>query len=258
MLPQQVLERLVVATHDGLGRCLECGGRGLTVRERIEMRGEGRPAQETVRAREHELRIGQHAAALRARQGFDRELLDLRRSAIDALPLRAGEQRCHPAIGPRRDGARLTCLDQILGELAVLLEVRTGRKWQCALRVRKHTKLLSVRARLSACFGLKEVRRSIVPARGWARPFPRTGCAPSAPRTLAARIAGARPTWGSYEHRPPCFSSERNRSRRGRDVAALYSNSTVRSRPHLCADRAPPRRSGAAPPTVDTAAVDRR
>src|SRR2546430_13522745 len=37
-------------------------------------------------------RIGQHAAALRARQGFDRELLDLRRSAIDALPLPAGER----------------------------------------------------------------------------------------------------------------------------------------------------------------------
>src|SRR5438132_3916154 len=205
--------------------------------ERVQVRRKRGPAQKPVRAREHELRIGQHAAALRARQSFDRELLDLRRSAIDALPLPACEQRCHPAIGPRRDGARLTCLDQILGELAVLVEVRTRRKWQCALRVRKHTKLLSVRARLSACFGLKEVRRSIVPARGWARPFPRTGCAPSAPRTLAARIACARPTKESYEHRPPCFSSERNRGRRGRDVAALYANPAIRSRADLCADR---------------------
>src|SRR5881296_289427 len=104
---------------------------------------------------------------------------------------------------------------------------------------------------LSACFGLKEVRRSIVPARGWARPCPRTGCAPSAPRTLAARIAGARPTKEIYEHRPPCFSSERNRGRRGRDVAALYANPAIRSRADLCADRAPPRRIGAAAAGMD-------
>src|SRR6266566_4128592 len=86
-------------------------------------------------------------AAVRARQGLDRELLDLRGGAIDALPLPGCEQRCHPAIGPCRDGARLTCLDQVLGELAVLLEVGTGRKRQCVLRIGKHTKLLSVRAR---------------------------------------------------------------------------------------------------------------
>jgi len=41
----ELLQRRRVAPHDGLSRCLECRGLGVTVRERIEVRGEGRPAK---------------------------------------------------------------------------------------------------------------------------------------------------------------------------------------------------------------------
>src|SRR5436190_13067688 len=116
---------------------------------------------------------------LLAGQGSLCERLDLRRGAIDVLAIGAGEQRSHPAVGPCSDCGRagLAGRDQILGELAVLLDTRTSRKRESVLRVGKHTKLLSKPARCPRVWAERS-SSLIVTTRGWARPFPRTGCAP--------------------------------------------------------------------------------
>ena len=154
MLPHQLLQCCFVAADDRVGRRLEGGGFRL-MGQAIEVRGEAGPARKTVRAREHELGIGQHAATFVAVQCSRGELLDLLPRALDLLPLCAREERCHPAVGPCGDRTRIgfAGFDQILGELAVLLDAGTGRKRQCILRIGKHTKLLSVLARRPRCSG---------------------------------------------------------------------------------------------------------
>src|SRR5205085_5380396 len=98
-----------------------------------------------------------------------REFFHLVRGAIHVLApagmvVRAGgvaRQRFDPAVGPvgqRGLVRRVARLHQVLGQLAVLLEVGTDGKRKRALRIGKHTELLSVLAWESARIRLKEVR----------------------------------------------------------------------------------------------------
>src|SRR5438105_2450892 len=100
------------------------------MREGVEVRGEAGPARKPVRTGEHELRVGEHAAAVPAREYARGEFVDLLRRAIDPVSFRAGEQRCYPAIGPCGDcrRARVTGFDEILGQFAILLEAGTWGK----------------------------------------------------------------------------------------------------------------------------------
>src|SRR5215469_11708422 len=85
------------------------------------------------------------------------------------------DQSFDPSLGPIIDcigivGLRFARLEQTLGELSVLFEVRTGGKRQGILRIWKHTKLLSsglesARVRLKEDSWIDQWYR-------WAEPFP--------------------------------------------------------------------------------------
>jgi hypothetical protein len=64
LLAQQLLQCLLVAAHDRLSGGFECRGVRARVLQRFQMRDERGPARESMRARQHELRIGEHAAAV--------------------------------------------------------------------------------------------------------------------------------------------------------------------------------------------------
>ena len=79
MFAEQPAERLLVSIDNRLCRVIERVSR---VRQLVEMRRELGPALKPVASSDHELRVGEGAAALSAGQRAKRELLDLVRRAI--------------------------------------------------------------------------------------------------------------------------------------------------------------------------------
>src|SRR5436190_2860408 len=136
VLAQQLLKFGLITADDGFGRRFEVRRGGAALRERSEVRRKIRPVPEAVRARQHKLRVGEHATAALAVERSLGEFFHLLRRAIDVPPTRAGEQRRHPAIAPGSyvAVARLAGIDELLGELLVLLDAGTGGKRSWARR----------------------------------------------------------------------------------------------------------------------------
>src|SRR5207244_2210656 len=106
----------------------------LRLREAFEVLRKLGPAQETVRARDHELRAIEPAAGhALAHEAFDLAVHGIVQPARDpfAYPLRP---------------ARSARLDEIFRLLPVLFEIGVRRKRTDVLRVRVHTNLLSSHA----------------------------------------------------------------------------------------------------------------
>ena len=160
---QQPFERSRISGHDGFRGCfkLRVGRPGIL--KRIQMFHKLWPAFESMRSRNHELRVGQRTLAvisahLTAREG--RHFIDpgldphrqMRRNGD------AGERNelLNPALRPDispiavragRFGSTPAGFQKILGDFAVALQIRAQRKRQRALRVGKHTNLLPLPAR---------------------------------------------------------------------------------------------------------------
>src|SRR6266700_736965 len=107
------------------------------------------------------------------------------------LDARSFDQTRNPIRGPfaNRVGiGRFGSTEQLLRKFLVLFEVRMLWKGERVLRVGKHTNLLSFLPGIRT----DQAERRFVPSvelRGWARPFPRTGCAPCAPHSLSAVVS---------------------------------------------------------------------
>src|SRR6185312_14563463 len=136
ILAKPTLERLAITGDDGADCRFEGGYWRRRLGQRLEMRGKDRPADEPMRARDHELGIRQRAFRMiaPAREPCSCELLDIGGAPLDFV--RVPEtvrfvQMCREGVQPR-DGpcsngvvsARGARLDQVLGELSVLIEIR--------------------------------------------------------------------------------------------------------------------------------------
>jgi hypothetical protein len=146
---QQTPQRRLIALDDRVHGGLERRDLGARAGQRFDVGSELRPAEEAVRARDHELRVGQRAL-FQLRPG---ELREARGLALDALARRPAlgsrlmfGELLEPGDGPAVEGhwiARARGLQQRFRALLVLLEARMRRERQRVLCADGHANLLS-------------------------------------------------------------------------------------------------------------------
>ena len=128
----------------------------VSVRKRLDMLHELRPAEETMGPRNDKLRVGQrtHRGCDPVRTSFGRIARPVRRDAVISFLVSQQRSRrvlkCRegfdPANGPVANGegsSDLHGLDEVFGEFPVMLNVRAGGKGKGLLRIRVHTNILS-------------------------------------------------------------------------------------------------------------------
>jgi hypothetical protein len=152
---EKCLERCKIAGDDGIGAGLE---RLRVADESLDVARERAPAPEAVCSSDEELSIGEREPP---RCYLTDALFDHRHGAVEARfdegcsvhsPQTGERLEPFPCPGTNRVGlGRTGDLDEVLGALPVLREIRARWKRQCV-----HTKLLSVHRLVSARFRLKE------------------------------------------------------------------------------------------------------